>query len=342
MKKLLIFLAIMLSIGLIYYLRQTNKFGVGPKLTKQLVSNTTSKNKNLIDKVEKKDLKVIKVGKLKEIDINKMHPCEALSALTKHKKPWLFLDSSNPHKTYIDVQDSLDSDLKSKDMTPMQREKLYTQLDSFTISDYLPYLENVYLKAKKSNNNTMLKEKLESRLLYEFEYENSIELGLSRAKYLYQKGNIAESIQLLEKVTEDKYLKNSNGLEKHYLELFNKASTPSEISAAIETGSRAPTFDFSYLLDIKKESTSKAINKILDKIALRLINRTLSTKLPFAVDYLSYDIAIRLHSKGELIEKKYGTRDEVVQEFLSKTNIDNSQSCDDREIINLCTKYCRK
>jgi hypothetical protein len=271
-----------------------------------------------------------------------MYPCEALSILSEHKEPWIFLGKSNQQLLYMEAQKVLEINFDDKALSSKQKSQVYELIDNFSNTQYLPYLEDIYLKAKTVNKNQKLIDKIKSRLLYTFDVQDTLVSKLSHAKYLYEEGNMADSIFLLNSIALDSSLLRSDVLEMLHIEMYNHASTPSEISAAIETASRVPTYNFTFLLELKKKHSSASVDKILDKIALKLINRTLSTKSALAVDYLSYEIALSLHSKGELIKQKYGSREDIVKKFITKDSIDNSQACDDREIIDLCTKYCKK
>ena len=340
MKKTFVLLALMTVAILLCFGTTDSSKKEEKKMIKKLSQHEIFNSQDEL-KVSKKAPTIQKKGKkIKELDINKMHPCDALSVLANHKEPWSFLDK-NYHKSYIEAQRAIKVNFDDEGLNQDQRVQIYTAIDDFSNTDYIPYLEDIYKEATKANTNRKLIEKIKWRLSYEYDTQRTLEGQLSHAKELYEKGDMADSIFLLNTIAEDQ-MTNSNSLEKLYLSFYKSASTPSEISAAIETFSRIPTFDFTFLLDIKKKHGSKSINKILDKIALKLINRTLSTKSALAVDYLSYEIALGLHSKGGLIRKKYGSREDIVKRFISKESSDNSQTCDDRELIDLCTKYCKK
>ena len=338
MKKLILFLVLATAAAAYYFLGQNKRVYTQSKNLKQPSPIVSSINKNLIAKIKKKKFRTTRPKREREIDINKMHPCEALRALSKVKKPWTFLSNSNPHELYVDISDSLDKK-KSK-------EELYAKLDYFSdIESYLPYLESIFVKAINYNRSPDLLDKLNDKLsshFAQFGTNSSLEYQLTEAKQHYILGGLPYSKLHLKRISEDKQITSSNDLEKLLKWLYTKASTPSEISAAIETASRAPKHDFSFLLEIKKNNTSKDIQKILDKIALKLINKALLTKSALSLDSLSYDIAIKLHSKGDLIEKRYGTKEQVVNRLLAKSNISSPQGCDDRKIIDLCAKYCKR
>ena len=341
MKKVLIPLALV-SIAVVFYFQNSDKNEELYKTIKKSYKKPAIKKLRKQKVTKEAPTTIKKTQKHQDIDINSMYPCEALSVLSKHKEPWTFLAQSNQQLLYVEAHKTLEIIFDDKSLSSMQKSKIYGIMDKFSNTQYIPYLEDIYLKAKTANKNQKLIDKIKSRLLYTYDAQDTLVSKLSQAKYLFEEGNMADSIFLLNSIAEDPTLLRSDVLETLRIQMYNNASTPSEISAAIETVSRVPTYNFTFLLELKKKHSSKGVDKILDKVALKLINRTLSTKSALDVDYLSYEVALSLHSKGELIKQRYGSREEIVKKFINKDSIDNSQACDDREIIDLCTKYCKR
>lgn len=295
------------------------------------INNSSFKRKKIITSSSK-------LSASKKIDINKMLPCDALKFLSKDKTPWSYLEP-NDYSRYNDMIDSL-RDIENLDQFSEEKKtKVPQQIKLYTEYGSVPFIYDIHNKIINSKASKEVKSFFSDYLYSSLLGSTSLNSNLYLVRYLI---SIKDYEQAKEKI---KYIANSKPSTSYTItgtrdNIYSSAKTPSEIAAAIETLSRAPTYDLSFLISLQKNKKFNISQTSLDAIAEKIINETLNYKDPQDINYLSYEVALRVHSKRELLKKKYGTREQLTNRVMLAHTIDNSKTCDDRELIDLCEKYC--
>lgn len=343
MKKLLLASTLVgitiLLLNLLNIKKKTTEIATHIPIAKSMESFIDKNNSNKKKEQTKSSTK--KNNSLLNVDINKMLPCEALKFVSKDKTPWLYLKENNYSK-YSDMINSL-SDLENFKQLSKKKKKILTQqINQFTDTGYVPFiyeLNDKIINSKASKDlKTFFSNYLYSSLLGGFTNLND---DLYLVKYLISIKDYKQAKAKIKEISARKP-KTSHTISGIRDNIYRSAKTPSEMAAAIETLSRSPTYDVSFLISLKENTKVNISQFNLDKIAEKLIAETLDYRDPQDINYLSYAVALKIHSKGKLLEKKYGSQEQLVTKVMLDNSSDNSRSCDDRELINLCEKYCSK
>jgi hypothetical protein len=221
-----------------------------------------------------------------------------------------------------------------------KKKKLTQQINQDTDFGSIPILYDLNDKIRSSKApkemKTFFSNYLYSSLLGEMPSVNN---DLYLVKYLISIKDYKQAEERIKEIVDSKP-NTSDSITGIRDNIYGSAKTPSEIAAAIETLSRAPTYDLSFLIPLQKNKKINISQTSLDTIAEKIINETLNYKDPQDINYLSYEVALRIHSKGKLLKKKYGSREQLTNRVMLANSSDNSKTCDDRELIDLCEKYC--
>lgn len=307
-------------------------------------ANTTTKRDYNRSEISSKT--ITKLNKTKTLNIDDFFPCEIIGI--KEKALWKFLPKKSSIYIYQNLLQKLDLFSKQKRLSSKDIDLLEHTLAEETQSlSYLPYYIGIINKIRTFTNlnksRTSIIENMEDRLRYLAFNEESLEAILIISSYYYSQKKYDLSSELVTKVIVSS--RTNSSYQDFYLESLSKAKSPNQLAATMLELSKAPIPNFSHLIDLRKRNSNSDFQYRLDLIAEKLIENRLSSKETRSLDLLSYNIALKIHSKGEALKRRYGRAKQFIDFKRSNdpsTEVYGQKDCDDRELIDLCDKYCDK
>ncbi len=352
MKKkyiiILIFLATTSLLAIYFFYSKTS-----PSKTKYKISNNNIQSSKITSKALTRNK--FKKNKTKDdgLSIEDLHPCEVLEI--QETKLWKHLPKETTIYKYNSLIENLDKFTDKTNFTSKDFDHIENFLDTtMDHLEYMPFLPEIITKIESFSTKDSRKKEMITRLenYFNLRVHNSIyfEDHLMYSKYIYDKKDYDESLRIIHQIIDiekdiDSKFKNSSVYQDFYQKSLREVKTPNQLALIIIELSRLPTPDFTHLINLKERYPNKNFQHNVDKIAERLISTRLNSKDSRSTDFLSYNIALKIHSKSSALKERYGNYEDLQERIFEQEDNESpfdNQECDDRQIIDLCEKYCNK
>jgi len=348
------FLVILLLVGICAVLLFHCSKPTGPLSVSSSIAKNRAHTTELKTKAKKSAVKILPLSLSNDlilksgIDINKMRPCDAFNYLQKNdENVWehlfdespvvIFFKMNNIKIDTMDDRDKMDFYISEVGNFPELVLDLYENFESriqlskkWRSSGEKTIISEDQAKKPVLYIKENLRDKLDSYL-----HDDHLESFLmSVAVSTGEKQNAV--ISKLSEIGD--HLSYGASYKNLVYETLNAARTASELAAAYVLISKLPRLDYSFLIVMKNRNKDPEIQKVLTNISNKILMAEKKTTFHLARNLNLYEVARRINN--------HPNRHPTVQDLATNPEYNPSvrvygEECDDREMIELCEKYCR-